>query len=104
MLVRIGARSAGVSPVHSSSVVALGRCNGRQLPLMTLTTSCLLVYMQDQEQPLIFQAATSAVDPMSNEQCYAAVTRKEAQMPPRFKVFHGYPKPDMRDIYCRTRE
>ena len=39
---------------------------------------------------------------MSNEQCYAAVTRKEAQMPPRFKVFHGYPKPDMRDIYCKT--
>ncbi len=64
----------------------------------------LPLFKQDQEQPLIFQAATSAVDPMTNEQCYAAVTRKEAEMPPRFKVFHGYPKPDMREIYCRTRE
>lgn len=37
-------------------------------------------------------------------QFYAAVTRAVAQRPPPMSVFRGYPKPDMRQVYCSTRE
>ncbi|PRW58462.1 Fatty acyl- reductase 1 [Chlorella sorokiniana] len=54
--------------------------------------------------PLILQAATSAVDPMRNEQFYSAATRAVAAKPPPLTVFPGCPKPSMSQIHCKTAE